>query len=80
MHTNMYGTIGENKVSVPDGFFKAILREDGNKYYSIAFVFENDSEKQPIRSAAVSVNDEELLVGLDLFHNLNDKVEESIED
>lgn len=79
MHTNEYGTIGNNKVAVPDGFFKAILRADGNKYCSIAFVFENNSEEQPVRGAAVCVNDVEMLVGLDLFHNLNDKIEESVE-
>lgn len=79
IHTNQYGTIGERKVVVPDGFFKAILRQEGNNYYSIAFVFENDSHKQPVKEAVVSVNDVEALVGYDLFTNLNDRIEESVE-
>jgi endonuclease G len=79
VHANTYGTIGERHVVVPDGFFKAILRQDGKNYHSIAFVFENNDNNQPVKKAAVSVNDVEALVGYDLFTNLNDRFEESIE-
>jgi endonuclease G len=64
---------------VPDGFFKAVLRQEGENYKSIAFVFENDSNPQPISKAVVSVNDVESLVGYDLFANLDDQIEEIIE-
>ncbi len=77
--SNKYGTIGEREVTVPDGFFKAILRKEGNDWHSIGFVFENDSHKQAVKDAVVSVNDLELLVGYDLFTNLDNSVEEKIE-
>lgn len=79
IYSNKYGAIGENKVMVPDGFFKAILRFDGSNYQSIAFVFENDSKNQPLQNAVVSVNDVEALIGYDLFVNLDNHFEEDIE-
>lgn len=79
VYVNTYGTIGERKVVVPDGFFKAVLRYDGKVYYSIAFVFENNGQKQPVWDAVVSVNDVEALIGYDLFTNLNDRIEDIIE-
>ncbi len=79
VYVNTYGTIGERKVVVPDGFFKAVLRYDGKEYYSIAFVFENNGQKQPVWDAVVSVNDVEALIGYDLFTNLNDRIEDIIE-
>ena len=79
VYANSYGAIGARNVVVPDGFFKAVLRFDGKNYRSIAFVFENNSESQPVKSAVVSVNDVEALVGYDLFTNLNDRIEETVE-
>lgn len=76
---NLYGTIGERSVVVPDGFFKAVLRKDGKGYKSIAFVFENTSERQPVTNAVVSVNDVEALTGFDLFANIPDRLEEQVE-
>ena len=42
---NQYGTIGENKVIVPDSFFKALLIHDGTTYHSIAFIMDNCKQK-----------------------------------
>jgi DNA/RNA endonuclease G, NUC1 len=79
VHDNQYGVIGEGQVVVPDGFFKAVLRRDGREFRSIAFVFENNSERQPVKNAVVSVNDVEALIGFDLFPNLRDRIEERVE-
>lgn len=79
VYANTYGTIGERKVTVPDGFFKAILRQEGKTYKAIAFVFDNNSNRQPVKNAVVSVNDVEALVGYDLFPNLDDRIEEGVE-
>ena len=76
---NGYGTIGDRKVVVPDGFFKAILRKEGKEWYSIAFLFKNDSSPQPMKDAVVSVNQVEEMLGLDLFCNLSDKIEDTVE-
>lgn len=79
MEENKYGTIGERKVAVPDGFFKAVLREDESGYHSIAFIFENNATRQPLKEAARSVDEVEALIGYDLFSNLYDQVENLIE-
>ena len=79
VYGNLFGTIGEQKVVVPDGFFKAVLRQEGDTYRSVAFIFENNSKKQPLKKAVVSVNDVEALIGYDLFTNLDDKIEEAVE-
>ena len=76
---NHYGTIGAQDVMVPDGFFKAVLRKDGRKFKSIAFLFENDGREQSYREVIVSVNDVEALINYDLFTNLNNLIEEEVE-
>lgn len=48
-------------------------------YHSIAFVFENDSSRQPLKDAVISVDVLESLIGYDLFAILDDEVETVIE-
>lgn len=75
-----YGTIGEQGVVVPDQFFKALLRQDENgTYQTIAFVFDNDSSRQPLKDAMITVGSLEALTGYDLFANLDDDVEVVVE-
>ena len=77
---NQYGTIGERAVTVPDGFFKAVLRQDADdSWLSIAFVFENNDSRQPLKDVALSVDELEALIGYDLFTNLEDSIESKIE-
>jgi len=77
---NQYGTIGEQAVTVPDGFFKAILRQDADgNWHTIAFVFENKATQQPLQDAVVAVDFLEALIGYDLFANLEDSIEIEIE-
>ena len=75
-----YGTIGERAVTVPDKFFKAILRQDEDgSYHAISFIFENDSTRQPPKNAVISVDSLETLTGLNLFTNLGDSIESYVE-
>lgn len=77
---NRYGTIGERQVAVPDGFFKAVLRQESDgTFRAIAFVFENSSARQPLKDAVIAVDDLESLTGYDLFPNLDDSIEEFVE-
>ena len=77
---NRYGTIGDRDVVVPDAFYKALLVCKPNGSYSaIAFVMDNDDDRYYLKDGAVTVNDLESLTGLDLFPNLDDKVEEKVE-
>ena len=72
---NEYSTIGESKIVVPDAFFKAVL--SGNQ--AIAFVMYNRPNNENLQKCAMSVDDLEILTGLDFFPELDDTVEESVE-
>lgn len=73
------GRIGLNQITIPDAFFKAVLAKDGESYQAIGFIMENSSSQQPYTSCCVSVDDIERITGLDLFHNLDDTTEATIE-
>jgi len=72
-------TIGENKVSIPKYYFKAILDPYGDKQKAIAFVMENRAHDYPVISYAVSIDSVERLTGLDLFPQLDDQKEKDLE-
>lgn len=72
---NQYGTIGANKVVVPDAFFKAVLAGE----QSIAFVMYNTDKNENMQKCAMSVDALEELSGYDFFSELDDSVEETIE-
>jgi len=77
---NKYGTIGENKVKVPDAFFKAILTKSKKKgWISIGFVFPNESCNDELRDYAMTVDELEEYVGMDLFYNLPDADQQKAE-
>ena len=74
------GTIGTNKVVVPDGFYKVMLTRKRGNYYSIGFIFTNTSgADKELRDYACSINDVEALTGIDFFSSLSDDLEERIE-
>lgn len=76
VNEKQYGTIGDRNVMVPDGFFKAALRQgDNGDFYSIAFIYKNDSSRQPTKEALITVDILEELIGYDLFANLEDGIE-----
>jgi len=75
----LHGTIGKQGVAVPDSFFKALLFHDGERYHSVAFLMENNSTYQSLRSSALSVNELELFLDRDLFRNLPKRVQEDVE-
>ncbi|MGN1233491.1 MAG: DNA/RNA non-specific endonuclease [Candidatus Cryptobacteroides sp.] len=72
---NAYGTIGRNKVVVPDAFFKAVLAGE----QCIAFVMYNKSRNENLQKCAMSVDRLEEISGIDFFPELKDKVETRIE-
>lgn len=72
---NAYGTIGPNKVVVPDAFFKAVLAGE----QSIAFVMYNKADNENMQKCAMSVDELENLSGLDFFSELDDTIEATVE-
>jgi endonuclease G len=68
-------TIGENKVVVPQAFFKVLLHEEDGEIHTIGFVYENISGRKPMASYAMSVDEVEEITGIDFFCSLPDKIE-----
>jgi endonuclease G len=72
-------TIGSNKVAIPDAFFKVLLQNDNDAWYAIAFMFANESGRKPLSTYAMSVEDIQIITGIDFFPVLPDSVEKTIE-
>ena len=68
--------IGQNKVAVPDAFFKAILDIEGSKTKGIGFILPHERSYKHLREYAVSIDDIEKETGLDLYANLMEESEE----
>ena len=77
---NIHGTIGDDKVVIPDAFFKAVLAPSGKGYQAIGFVMDNDTNRYYLEKVAMSVDELEILSGIDFYPALPDDVEETVED
>ena len=71
--------IGHNGVAVPDACFKALLIPKDTGYSTIAFLMNNGGENRTVEECALTVDELEALLGLDLFCGLPDETEESVE-
>ena len=60
-------------------FFKAFLTVKNNVFNTIAFIMPNTSGHKRIQEYAVSVNDLEDIIGIDIFTNIDDRFEEMVE-
>jgi endonuclease G len=72
---NINGTIGANKVVVPDAFFKALMTDS----QAIAFVMYNTSTNENMQKCAMSVDRLEEITGLDFFPEVDDELENHLE-
>ena len=72
---NVYGTLGQNKVVIPDAFFKAILSNDE----AIGFVMYNHNSNENLQKCAMSVDELEEITGYDFFSEMDDEDENRIE-
>lgn len=70
--------IGKNKVTVPEAFFKVVLRMRPEPC-AIGFVCRNTNGDRPKDSYVNSVDQVERITKLDFFHNLPDEIENEIE-
>ena len=77
---SIYGTIGYNKVAVPDFFFKTVLAFHNCHYHAIAFICPNDDRSLELIDVVTTVNYIESLTNFDLYKHLDDSIEESVED
>ena len=72
-------TIGPHKVVVPAAFFKAVLYYHNGTYEAVGFMMPNRNDECPLWDFALSIDDLELLTGLDFFSVLPDAIENQIE-
>lgn len=72
-------TIGKNKVSVPNFFYKVILDYREPSIKGIGFIIPNTSSSEPLQMYAVSIDSVEALTGIDFFPSLPDDQENAIE-
>ena len=75
--------IGNTKILIPNQFFKAILREtniNGKIHYEAIGYIMTQKDQLYMNKCFYTVNEIEALTGLDLFHNLDDRIEEKVED
>ena len=87
---NTHGKLGENKIVIPDKFFKVALIQKNGKYHGTGFIFHNPPKRnsrlstkpgpdRPLESYAVTIDEVESVTGLDFFHKLPDNIENEIE-
>lgn len=72
-------TIGKNKVTVPNQFFKVILSPYANPIRAIGFLFNNEPAVEPLSCYVTTVDSVEKLTGMDFFAPLPDDIENKIE-
>ena len=72
-------TIGENKVVVPQAFYKVLLQEENGEIHTIGFVYENASGRKPMSTYAMTVDEVEKLTNIDFFPSLPNKIENKVE-
>lgn len=77
--TDASTTIGENKVVVPQAFFKVLLQEEDGTIHTIGFVYENISGRKPMSTYAMTVDEVEEITGIDFFPSLPNKIEKKTE-
>ncbi len=73
--------IGDNRVAVPDAFFKAILDNEGSKKKTIGFIIPHEKSDRHLREYAVSIDELEQKIGIDMYADVitDDSLEESLE-
>lgn len=71
-------TIGRNKITVPEAFFKVVLRTNPDTC-AIGFIYRNTDGDRPRDSYVNSVDQVERITGLDFFHKLPDGTESRTE-
>lgn len=72
-------TIGQEKVSVPNQFYKILLDYTEPEIKAIAFLIPHQNEKQALYKYVVSIDKIEKLTGIDFFPHLPDNIENTLE-
>ena len=76
---NNLKTIGKEKVSVPNAFYKIILDYSEPEIKAIAFLIPHQDSKRPLYEFVTSIDAIEKKTGIDFFPSLPDDLETSLE-
>lgn len=72
-------TIGSEKVSVPNYFYKVLLDYTQPEIKAIAFLMPHKESKKPLYEFVVSIDELEQKTGIDFFPELPDNIEKQLE-
>ena len=75
----IFDVIGQNRVAIPDAYFKVIMRFKQNKKEGIAFLLPNRSSKETLERYVYSIDSLEQVVGIDFFHHQNEEWQRRLE-
>ncbi len=78
LYKGKHKTIGKNRVTVPEAFFKVILCTKGTPK-AIGFIYKNGDGNRPKGDYANTVDEVERITGIDFFPSLPDKIENKVE-
>lgn len=74
-----FTTIGSNEVSVPEQYYKIILDVHKPEIKAIAFLLQNEKSSDSLETFVVSIDQIEMLSGLDFFPSMPDDLENALE-
>lgn len=69
----------QHKVTVPQAFFKVVLRTGPDGHHAIGFIYRNRDGNRPMGDYVNSVDEVERITGYDLFAQLPDNIERQVE-
>jgi len=72
--------IGENKVSIPEYYYKVILNYTSKRIEGIGFIMANEGSKQPLQNYAVTIDSVQKFTGINFYNKLPKALEKQIED
>jgi|GEM_PF-151963 len=76
-YDKQFEKIGQNRVGVPDAFYKIIIDKSKEDYEAIAFVIPHQKTDLPLSEFATDINEVETLTGIDFYYRFfEDNTEE----
>ncbi|HBX49942.1 MAG: hypothetical protein A2275_04255 [Bacteroidetes bacterium RIFOXYA12_FULL_35_11] len=77
--TKNLSRLGENKIAIPEYYYKVVIDNEGDEKKGIAFVMPNTKCEFLVMQYACSIDSVEKLTGIDFFHTLDDDLENKME-
>lgn len=76
---NPLGTIGENEVSIPRSYYKAIIRFKDSTATGIGFLLKNEKSRQSYFDFVTSIDSIEQVTGINFYEQFYDELEDKVE-